>query len=99
MQLQKKLANFGKVEGWCFGVLGEASDEVHNLINNIVKARVKIDDQCQSRQELRRKKDLKLQLVGSVRRQVSLTAVRANARMLLSRMESYVGQGARHTRR
>ena len=34
------------------------------------------------------------QLVGSLRRQVSLVAVRANARLLISRMESFVGQGA-----
>ena len=34
------------------------------------------------------------QLVGSLRRQVSLMAVRANARLILSRMESFVGPGA-----
>ena len=33
------------------------------------------------------------QLIGSLRSQVSLLAVRANAR-LISRVESYVGQGA-----
>ena len=33
-------------------------------------------------------------LVGSLRRQVSLMAVRANARLILSRMESFVGPGA-----
>ena len=92
--VQKKLADFGKVEGWCFGVWGEASDEVHSLLNNIVEARIKVDDQSPGKQGGRMIKDLKSQLVGSVRRQVSLTAVRANARMLISRMESYVGQGA-----
>ena len=30
----------------------------------------------------------------SLRRQISLMAVRANARMIISRMESFVGQGA-----
>ena len=34
------------------------------------------------------------QIVGSLRRQVSLVAVRANARLILSRMESFVGPGA-----
>ena len=36
----------------------------------------------------------KAMLVGSLRRQVSLMAVRANARLIISRMESFVGPGA-----
>ena len=36
----------------------------------------------------------KAQLTGSLRSQISLLAVRSNARLLISRMESYVGQGA-----
>ena len=61
----------------------------------MVEARLKIDGQAPGRPgRVKSLEGLKSQLVGSLRRQVSVMAVRCNARLLLSRMESFVGQGA-----
>ena len=89
------MATYGKVEGWCFGVWGEASDDIHSLIQNMVTSRLQVIGQQPGRfAEVQNIDGLKSQLVGSLRRQISLTAVRANARILISRMESHVGKGA-----
>ena len=60
-----------------------------------MEARLQVIGQQPGRQgPLRSLEGEKAQLVGSLRRQVSLLAVRANARLILSRMESHVGPGA-----
>ena len=94
--VQQRLASFGEVQGWSFGVWGEASDTVHTLIDQIATARLTVAGQQPERQGrlVHSPEAEKAQLVGSLRRQVSLVAVRANARLLISRMESFVGQGA-----
>ena len=93
--VQRRLASYGDVEGWCFGVWGEASEPVHQLIHSIVEARLRVVGQHPGRRgKTRTLEGERAQLVGSLRRQVSLMAVRANARLILSRMESFVGPGA-----
>ena len=93
--VQRRLASYGTVEGWCFGVWGEASEPVHALIQTIAEARLRVVGQQPGRQgKIRSQVAEKALLVGSLRRQVSLVAVRANARLILSRMESFVGPGA-----
>ena len=93
--VQRRLASFGTVEGWCFGVWGEASEPVHTLIQTIAEARLRVAGQQPGRGgKVRSIVAEKALLVGSLRRQVSLMAVRANARMIISRMESFVGPGA-----
>ncbi len=74
--------------------IGEASDTVHSLIHTITEARLKISAQQPGRRAMRSIDVERAQLVGSLRRQISFVAVRANARLILSRMESHVGQGA-----
>ena len=92
--MQRRLASYGTVQGWSFGVWGEASDTVHSLIHTITEARLKISAQQPGRRAMRSIDVERAQLVGSLRRQISFVAVRANARLILSRMESHVGQGA-----
>ena len=94
--VQRRLASFGTVEGWTFGVWGEASEPVHTLIHTIAAARLQVVGQQPGRagQQWRSLEGERAQIVGSLRRQVSLVAVRANARLILSRMESFVGPGA-----
>ena len=93
--VQRRLASYGDVEGWCFGVWGEASEPVHDLIHSIVEARLRVVGQQPGRRgKVRTVEGERAQLVGSLRRQVSLMAVRANARLILSRMESFVGPGS-----
>ena len=92
--VQRRLASYGTVQGWSFGVWGEASDTVHSLIHTITEARLKISAQQPGRRAMRSIDVERAQLVGSLRRQISFVAVRANACLILSRMESHVGQGA-----
>ena len=91
--VQQKLASHGDVEGWVFGVWGEASDEVHALIHRLAEARLLIMDQQPGRRKRRSLEVERARLVGSIRQQLSLVAVRANARLLINRIESHVGPG------
>ena len=92
--VQSRLSRYGEVEGWCFGIWGEGSDTVHTLIHNIVESRLQVLGQQPGRQgKVRSLEGERAHLVGSVRRQVSFLAVRANARLILGRVESHIGQG------
>jgi hypothetical protein len=92
--VQQRLGRYGDVEGWCFGVWGEASDAVHSLLHKIVEARLQVvQQQPGGRRKQQSTEAERARLVGSLRQQVSLIAVRANARLLISRVESHVGRG------
>ena len=92
--VQQKLSNHGEVEGWVFGVWGEASDAVHALIHQMAEARLLIADQQPGRRRQRGIEAERAHLVGSLRQQLSLVAVRANARLLINRVECHVGPGS-----
>ena len=78
--MQWQLASFGNVEGWVFEVWGEASDTIHSLIHNMVESRFRVvGQQAGGPGRARALPDLRSLLVGSLRRQVSFLAVRANA--------------------
>ena len=49
--VQRRLASFGTVEGWCFGVWGEASEPVHTLIQTIAEAHLRVAGQQPGRWE------------------------------------------------
>ena len=78
-----------------FCVWGEASARVHSLLHNIVEARMKVMDQQPRRRKQIGKEAEQAKLIGSLRQQVSLLAVRANARLLINRVKSHVGQGCK----
>ena len=92
--VQHKLASHGDVEGWVFGVLGQASDEVPALIHRMAESRLLIMDQQPGRRKRRSLEVERARLVGSIRQQLSLVAVRANARLLINRVESHYAVSA-----
>jgi len=98
----RHLLSYGPVEGWVVGRFGEMSDGLMNLFNELVESRVqalKIMPGAQSpgRRGLNRLTDVGLKgiLMGQIRREMSLLAVRCQARLLLDRMEGLIGDGAR----
>ena len=42
--VENKLNTFGRVNGWVFGAWGEASEEVHSLVQRLAKARLDLLD-------------------------------------------------------
>ena len=79
-----------KSGGLVFGAFGEASEGVHELVHVLANSRLKAVGMQQGRQTGSGELGV---LVGQVRRILSVTAVRAQAECLLSRLRN-VGRGA-----
>ena len=93
-QVEARLQSFGKVHGWCFGSWGEASEDVHLLVQRIAKSRLLIGEMQPGRRGPPKSDVAQLAaLVSYVRRQLSITAVREQARMLLERLQ-LLGDGS-----
>ena len=91
--MESKLNSFGRVQGWVFGPWGEASEDVHALVQRIAKARLELQETLPRRRgRLRSRAAQMSMLVADVRRQLSLAAVQGQARLLLDRL-SQVGEG------
>ena len=88
-RVQRKLVDFGEVRGLVFGAFGECSEGVHELVHHLANSRLKAEGLQQGRES--GKGELGV-LVGQVRRILSITAVRAQAECLLSRLR-HVGRG------
>lgn len=85
--VERRLQQYGEVHGWCFGAWGEASTAVHSLVQRVAESRVDMADtqpayQRQGRSRLAEKAGL----VAYVRRSLSVTVVREQARFLLGRL-------------
>ena len=80
---------------------GEASEDVHNLVQTLASQRLKMKEiQGGDRIRYRKIEGELASLVGYVRRKISITTIRAQARCLLDRMETYrEGKGASVDRR
>ena len=93
-RVEARLQSFGKVHGWCFGSWGEASEDVHALVQRIAKSRLLIGEMQPGRRGPPKSDVAQLAaLVSYVRRQLSITAVREQARMLLDRLQ-LLGDGS-----
>ena len=79
------------MQGSCFGVFGEASDDVHNLLHEIVEERLKVAEQQSRRMKMWGIEAERAKLAGGFCQELSLLMVRANARNL----ENSVGQGCK----
>ena len=91
--VESKLNSFGRVQGWVFGPWGEASEDVHALVQRIAKSRLELQDTMPGRRgRLRSRAAQMSMLVADVRRQLSLASVKGQARLLLDRL-SQVGEG------
>ena len=87
---QRRLAEYGQVMGLCFGGLGEASKEVHSLIEAMASTRLKIQGMAMGRPGSEQELAI---ITGYLRRRISAATVRANFTCLLERM-GQVGEGA-----
>ena len=92
--VERRLLQFGEVRGWCFGAFGEASTEVHSLVERLAEARLNVaETQPHHRGPIRSRAAEKAGLVAYVRRSLSITCVREQARLLLDRLR-LLGDGA-----
>ena len=78
---------YGRVRGWVFGAWGEASTDAHR----INQARVEVASLQPHSQG--RAKSREAQLASLVRRRLSITAVKQQAKLLLDRLQ-LLGDGA-----
>ena len=93
--VKTRLKTYGKIKGWVFGAWGEASEEVHGLVQRVALARYEILDQLPGRQGVPKSREAGLAvLVSWVRRQLSFLAVQQQSRLLLDRLQ-LLGDGAR----
>ena len=92
--VKTRLKTYGKIKGWVFGAWGEASEEVHGLVQRVALARYEILDQLPGRQGVPKSREAEMAvLVSWVRRQLSFLAVQQQSRLLLDRLQ-LLGDGA-----
>ena len=91
--VETKLNTFGRVNGWVFGAWGEASEDVHLLVQRLAKARLeRLGTLPTTRRRQVSRAAMLAALVGDVRRQLSLQAVRQQARLLIDKVAT-LGNG------
>ena len=92
--METKLARLGEVKGVVVGAFGEASEDLHSLIHHLAISRVREAGPQKGRRGLMRTEEAELALTTSLlRRALSVVGVRAQARLLLGRLE-VIGPGA-----
>ena len=75
--MERRLLEFGEVEGWCFGAFGEASEGVHHLVERLAEARLEFaQTQPHQRGQVKSRAAEKACLVSYVRRTLYLTCVK-----------------------
>lgn len=74
--MERRLDEFVNLIGLCFGAWGEASTDVHNLIQTLAESRLKFQGLQAGRPRIKQELGL---IVGQVRRKLSLAAVKAQA--------------------
>ena len=87
--VEKRLEEYGDLLGLCFGAWGEASEGVHRLAQTIAEARLKFQGLQLGRPGSESELGV---LVGQVRKQLSMAAVKGKVDCLLSKMHQ-VGPG------
>ena len=83
-----KLREFGDLKTLVFGAFGESSDGAHLLMQQIAEARLRFQGLQRGREGQREELGV---LIGMVRRRLSVAAVRAQAELLLNRMDAVEG--------
>ena len=86
--VETKLATLGAVKGVVVGAFGEGSDDLHSLIHHLAISRVRVAGPQKGRRGQVRTEEAELALTTSfLRRTLSVVGVRAQARLLLGRLE------------
>ena len=89
-RVERELQRYGQILGLVFGAWGEASRDVHLLVDVMANSRLRSQQLTQhSRVGVREEKSV---VVGQIRRCVSVAVMRANSACLLDRLHQ-VGQG------
>ena len=92
--VETKLGTLGEVKGVVVGAFGEGSDDLHSLIHHLAVSRVRVVGPQKGRRGQVRTEDAELAITTSfLRRTLSVVGVRAQARLLLGRLE-VIGPGA-----
>ena len=92
--VEQRLLQYGEVRGWCFGAWGEVSTEVHHLVQRLAEARMALAETLLGeRRPTRSRAAEKAGLVAYIRRSLSVTGVRAQAKFILDRLR-LLGDGA-----
>ena len=86
--VETKLGSMGEVKGLVVGAFGEGSDDLHSLIHHLAISRVRVAGPQKGRRGQVRTEEAELSLTTAfLRRTLSLVGVRAQARLLLGRLE------------
>ena len=92
--VETKLGTLGEVKGVVVGAFGEGSDDLHSLIHHLAISRVRVAGPQKGRRGQVRTEEAELALkTAFLRRTLCLVGVRAQARLLLGRLE-VIGPGA-----
>ena len=88
--VQARLEEYGEVKALVFGAFGEASQEVHSLVDQLASSRANgrigvTDKEWQAEKSL---------AISTIRQRLGVTVVRAQADLLSQRMQ-WVGEGAK----
>ena len=82
------------MRGWCFWAWGEASEDVHHLVQRLADGRLLVADLQPGRRRPQRSKEAeRAALVGQIRRQLAFKAVQQQTKLLLDRLQ-LLGDGA-----
>ena len=93
--VQAKLQSFPTLRRWVFGAWGEASDDVHSMVDYLAEARMKYQRFLEGRwrsDKISEEAQIAMNK-GQIRKKLSLEVVRSQARNLLDRL-SGLGAGA-----
>ena len=93
----RKLASFPRLQSWVFGAWNEASPDVHTLIHHLAASRLRREAELQEGGGVARRRRLSQEaalviLTGQVRRTLSMVSARAQARLILDRVQ-VLGRG------
>ena len=89
-RVESRLQSYGRVRGLVFGAWGEASEDVHALVQALASSRQEVGELlpgAKRRGQKSQEQEL-ASLVGQVRRQLSVAAVQAQACCLLQGLEA-----------
>ena len=86
--METRLASLGDVKGLVIGAFGEASEDLHSLIHHLAVSRVRVAGPQKGKRGQERSEEAELAITTSfLRRILSVAGVRAQAKLLLSRLE------------
>lgn len=86
--VETKLATLGEVKGLVVGAFGEGSEDLHTLIHHLATSRVRVAGPQRGKRGQVRTEEAELAITTSfLRRTISVAGVRAQAKLLLSRLE------------